>query len=215
MDFSKIERKVASIVKAAGKIMERGAGTITEKNGSLLIFDEIVTGFRIAIGGVQEYFGVTPDLAVFAKGIANGMPLSTYLGKREIMHCADRGQGVSISSTYGGETLSLAACKAAIKTYREQDVVGHIRTHGDYLWSKVDELFRKYDYPMTMKGMPACKAFRPTADAKGHEPDAFFRACFANGVSLYNVSYVNFSHQYADLDETLVRMEKALQSIRG
>jgi len=83
---------------------------LTEEQGSLLVYDEIVTGFRIAIGGAQEYFGVTPDLAVFAKGIANGMPLSAYVGKREIMQQMDK---VTVSSTYGGESLSLAAAKAA------------------------------------------------------------------------------------------------------
>ena len=220
--FDEFDGKIAAVIISMGYATAEAGKTfypflrqITEKNGALLIFDEIVSGFRVALGGVQEYFGVTPDLAVFAKGIANGMPLSVYMGKREIMKLLGRGTGLSVSSTYGGETLSLAACKAAIKVYQEQDVVGHIWSHGDYLWDKVNDLFKKYNFGLEMKGFPCCKTFVATKDAKGGEQDAFFRACFANGVSLYGTSYVNFSHQYSDLDETLEKMEKALQEITG
>ena len=72
--------------------------SLTERHGALLVFDEIVTGFRLAVGGAQEYFGVTPDLAVFAKGIANGAPLSCYVGRADVMaHVEAEG----ISSTFG------------------------------------------------------------------------------------------------------------------
>ena len=218
--FDEFDGKIAAVIISmnyatpeAGKTFYPFLRQITEKNGALLIFDEIVSGFRVALGGVQEHFGVTPDLAVFAKGIANGMPLSVYMGKREIMKMLGRGTGLSVSSTYGGETLSLAACKAAIKVYQEQNVIGHIWSHGDYLWDKVNDLFTKYSFGLEMKGCPCCKTFVATKDAKGGEQDAFFRACFANGVSLYGTSYVNFSHQYSDLDETLEKMEKALYEI--
>ena len=218
--FDEFDGKIAAVIISmnyatpeAGKTFYPFLRQITEKNGALLIFDEIVSGFRVALGGVQEHFGVTPDLAVFAKGIANGMPLSVYMGKREIMKMLGRGTGLSVSSTYGGETLSLAACKAAIKVYQEQNVIGHIWSHGDYLWDKVNDLFKKYSFGLEMKGCPCCKTFVATKDAKGGEQDAFFRACFANGVSLYGTSYVNFSHQYSDLDETLEKMEKALYEI--
>ena len=218
--FDEFDGKIAAVIVSmgyadamAGKTFYPFLRQITEKNGALLIFDEIVSGFRVALGGVQEYFGVTPDLAVFAKGIANGMPLSVYMGKREIMKLLGRGTGLSVSSTYGGEALSLAACKAAIGVYREQGVIEHIWSHGEYLWDKVNDLFKKYNFGLEMKGLPCCKTFAATKDAKGGEQDAFFRACFANGVSLYGTAYVNFSHQYSDLDETLQKMEKALQEI--
>lgn len=218
--FDEFDGKIAAVIISmnyatpeAGKTFYPFLRQITEKNGALLIFDEIVSGFRVALGGVQEYFGVTPDLAVFAKGIANGMPLSVYMGKREIMKLLGRGTGLSVSSTYGGETLSLAACKAAIGVYKEQGVINHIWSHGDYLWDKVNDLFKKYNFGLEMKGFPCCKTFATTKDSKGGEQDAFFRACFANGVSLYGTSYVNFSHQYSDLDETLEKMEKALYDL--
>ena len=218
--FDQFDGKIAAVIVAMGYVDADAGKTfypflrkITEKNSALLIFDEIVTGFRVALGGVQEYFGVTPDLAVFAKGIGNGMPISTYLGKRDIMQCAGRGKGLSISSTYGGEALSLAACKAVIETYKTQNVIEHIWSHGNYLWDKVNDLFKKYNYGLEMKGFPCCKTFAAAPNAKGDLLNPFFRACFANGVSLYGTSYVNFSHQYSDLDEVLVKMEKALQEI--
>ena len=219
--FEELDGKIAAVIVSAdyadfyaGKTFYPFLRNITNKYGALLIFDEIVTGFRVAIGGVQEYFGITPDLAVFAKGIANGMPLSVYLGRRDVMHCSDRGQGVSISSTYGGETLSLAACKAAIETYRTKHVVEHLWSHGDYIWSRLNGLFEKYQYPLVMKGAAPCKTYTLQEGAKGNEIDAFIHECFKNGVSLYGVSYVNFSHQYADLDETLEKMEQSLQALK-
>jgi len=88
------------------------ARELTHENGALFIFDEVVTGFRLALGGAQAYFGVTPDMASFGKGVANGMPLSFLAGPRDVMKLID--QGVFISATYGGETLSLVAALTTI-----------------------------------------------------------------------------------------------------
>ncbi len=79
--------------------------------GVILIFDEIVTGFRVDMGGAQRKYGVTPDLATFGKAMANGMPISTIVGKRKIMKLMD---DIFFSGTFGGETLSLAAALATI-----------------------------------------------------------------------------------------------------
>jgi len=89
----------------------QGVRALCDEFGALLMYDEIVTGFRMAAGGGQEYFGVTPDLACFAKGVANGMPLGVVCGKAEVMRkaCDD----LVISVTYGGEALSLAAAAAS------------------------------------------------------------------------------------------------------
>lgn len=84
---------------------------LTEENGIVLVFDEMLTGFRFAPGGAQEYFGVTPDLAAFGKGLANGMPLSAIVGRADLMDYMER---IFFSGTYGGETLSLAAAEVVI-----------------------------------------------------------------------------------------------------
>lgn len=88
---------------------------LCEANGAVLIFDEVVCGARWALGGAQEYFGVTPDLATFGKGIANGMPLAFVCGRKEIMREFEE---VMVSSTNGGETLSIAAGKATLEYMR-------------------------------------------------------------------------------------------------
>ena len=84
-----------------------------------LIFDEVVTGFRYAGGGAQEYFGVKPDLACFGKAIANGFPLSAIVGRAEVMRLFEE---VFFLGTHGGEALSLAACRATLQAFREEEL---------------------------------------------------------------------------------------------
>jgi len=212
--FAQAGDQIAAVVVAAdyariaeGETFYPFLRELTNQHAAVLIYDEIVTGFRVALGGVQEYFGVTPDLAVFAKGIANGMPLAVYCGKAEIMEKLDK---VIVSSTYAGETLSLAAAKAAITTYREQDVIGHIWRQGEKLWQGVNALFQKYGIPGAAEGFAAC----PFLSFPSNEwREKFLRAAYRNGVSLYNVSYVNFSHQEEDINETLKRLEQALREL--
>ena len=95
------------------------------QNGALLIMDECVTGFRWAIGGASEYFGIEPDLAVFGKGMANGYPLACVVGPADTLSHA-----VDCSGTFGGEAVSLAAAGATIRTFREHDVIGHMASVG-------------------------------------------------------------------------------------
>jgi len=163
----------------------------------------------VAIGGAHEYFNVDPDLAVFAKGCANGMPISVYAGKAKLI---DSAKEICISSTYGGETLSLAAMKAAIAFYKKNDVIAHLWRTGTILWGGVNALFRKYNINATVKGFPVCPQFI-FEDNTGKLADAFFKNCYLNGVSLYGVSYVNFSHKEKDVTETLERIEKVMKII--
>ena len=93
---------------------------ICHKNEAVLIFDEVVDGFRFSIGGAQKYFGITPDMATFGKAAANGMPLSIVAGKREIMDAVDK--KVFISTTFGGECLSLAAGIAVMNELKNKNV---------------------------------------------------------------------------------------------
>ena len=205
---------VASDYKSAdlGKTFYPFLRELTEKHGTVLIFDEIVTGFRFAVGGVQEYWGVTPDLAVFAKGVANGMPLSVYLGRADIMEKLDK---AIVSSTYGGETLSLASAKACINTYLAEDVIAHLWSKGKRLSDGLNRLFEEYNIPMIACGMTCAPYidYRPEAPATLREQ--FTRACYRNGVSFYNVAYINFSHQNKDIDETVERVEASLREIRN
>lgn len=103
---------------------------VAHAHGALLIFDEVVTGFRLAKGGAQEYFGVIPDLACFGKAMANGFPLSAIVGRKEIMRIFDE---IFFSFTFGGETASLAAACGTIETFLEKDVIGVLWEQGERL----------------------------------------------------------------------------------
>lgn len=113
---------------------------VCKKNGTLLIFDEMWTGFRIAVGGAQEYFGVKPDLAVYSKAIANGMPVSVITGRQDIMRLFDK--EVFFFTTFGGEALSMAAAMATIDEIKSKDVPGRLNEQGKKLkdgYNKITE----------------------------------------------------------------------------
>ncbi len=141
-----------------------GVKELTHRHGALLIFDEIVTGFRVANGGAQQHFNVTPDLAVFAKGIANGMPLSAVTGQREIMQVASE---VFITLTYGDEALSLAAAKAALNEYRHHDVCGHLWRSGQALMDGVSAAIAETRAPFSFSGIAPMPAFLCTGEFRG------------------------------------------------
>jgi glutamate-1-semialdehyde 2,1-aminomutase len=215
--FKDHEGAVAAVVVAAdyrdmpdGKTFYPELRRITGEHGALLIFDEIVTGFRIARGGVQEYFGVTPDLAVFAKGIANGMPLSAYVGKAEFM---DRLDTVTVSSTYGGETLSLAAAAAVIRFYETHDVIRHLWDTGRLFWGGFAALLKARGIPAEIKGMPPVSFIFFDDNAEPGLAEKFYRALYRSGVSLYRGGYICYSHRQADIEEALERIEKGLQAL--
>ena len=101
---------------------------VCKANGTLLIFDEMWTGFRIAIGGAQEYFDVKPDLAVYSKACANGMPIALLTGRADVMELFN--SEVFSYTTFGGEALSLAACIATIHELREKNVPQYLDEKG-------------------------------------------------------------------------------------
>jgi glutamate-1-semialdehyde aminotransferase len=117
------------------------------KNGSLLIFDEMWTGFRIHVGGAQEYFGVKADLACFSKAIANGMPLSVLTGRKEVMSLLE--QDVFFYTTFGGESLSLAAAKATINEMINNNVHIYLADQGKKLKDGYNEMAEYYDMEYT------------------------------------------------------------------
>ena len=108
-------------------------------HGIVLIFDEVITGFRYAMGGAQELFGVTPDLACFGKAMANGMPISAIVGKRDIMKLMSPPNNIFYSGTMFGETLSIAAAIACIKKMQREGVISHLWAQGDRLRHEITE----------------------------------------------------------------------------
>jgi len=104
---------------------------ICDEKGALLIFDEMWTGFRVALGGAQEFFGVRADLAVFSKAIANGMPISVITGRKDVMQLLEK--EVFFFTTFGGEALSLAAAKTTINFMKEHNVAKVLNDKGALL----------------------------------------------------------------------------------
>jgi glutamate-1-semialdehyde aminotransferase len=139
-----------------------GVRELTHRHGAVLIFDEIVTGFRVAKGGAQERYGVVPDLAVFAKGIANGMPLSAVVGHRDLMKAGDR-----ISLTYGDEALSLAAAKAALSEQLARDVCGHIWRVGQALMDGLQAAISATGVPFEIGAIAPMASFVETDRFQG------------------------------------------------
>jgi glutamate-1-semialdehyde aminotransferase len=113
---------------------------VTRRHGAILVFDEIVTGFRVSEGGAQEYYGVTPDLACFGKAMANGYPLSAVVGQRELMTVFDE---IFFSFTFGGDTLALAAAQATLEKIRRDHVVEHLWRQGKTIQSEFNALVRE------------------------------------------------------------------------
>jgi len=113
-----------------------GLKQLCAERGVLLVFDEMWTGFRWAIGGAQEAYGVTPDLATFSKAIANGMPLSVVCGRADVMKLCDK--DVFFFTTFGGEALSLAAAQATIRELIDKKVPDHLHRMGKLLRDGLD-----------------------------------------------------------------------------
>lgn len=110
--------------------------------GALLIFDEIVCGFRWAVGGGQEYYGVEPDIATFGKAVANGYPLAAIVGSYDVMHEAGR----FVSGTFGGETVALIAARATMLAYEQREVIQRMWETGTVLLKRITPLLERVGY---------------------------------------------------------------------
>ncbi len=142
-----------------------GVRDLTHTNGALLIFDETITGFRFAQGGAQELFGVTPDLATFGKGLANGHPLSAVAGRRDVMLLMEE---IFYSFTFGGETLSLAAAKATLTKLRREPVLETLSARGQIVIDRLSVLIRQcgMEDTFSVSGHPSW-CFLNIRDARG------------------------------------------------
>ena len=160
---------------------------LAHEHGAFVIFDEMVCGFRWAVGGGQEYFEVTPDLAVFGKGIANGFPLACIVGRAGLMEHA-----WVVSGTFGGEALSLAACFGTLEVFESESVIPHIWAMGKQLQDGLNQIFDNYDLPLRCEGYPVHPVVR--GDIQGNPSDGlalealetvFFQEWVSRGVLMH------------------------------
>jgi len=135
-------REYAAIILEPAGAAEPPAGylegikDLARRHGALLIFDEIITGFRWSLGGAQAHYGVTPDLACFGKAMGNGMPISAVVGRADVMRLMEQ---IFYSGTFGGEALSLAAAIATIDKIERRDVIARLWETGGQLMSGARE----------------------------------------------------------------------------
>jgi glutamate-1-semialdehyde 2,1-aminomutase len=184
--------------------------------GALLVFDEMWTGFRLALGGAQERFGVTPDLACFSKAVANGMPLSILTGRHDVMSLLEK--QVFFFTTFGGEALSLAAAKATIEKLRREQVVLHLETLG----TRLQDGYNALAHELGLAAVTRCVGFPcrtlVTFEAKAGDPLVFKsfvqQELIRRGILWSGFHNICFAHTAADVDYTLGAWREALSLLR-
>jgi len=195
---------------------------LCRKEGALLAFDEMITGFRWHTGGAQAVYGVTPDLSTFGKGMANGFSVSALAGRREVMERGglhhDQERVFLLSTTHGAETHGLAAAIATMAAYVEHDVVGALHETGRRLREGVEAAARDagVDEFFRVVGRD-CNLVFETRDPTG-APSQDYRTLFMQELVRRGVLapsfVVSYSHDEKTIDETIAVVAEALAIYR-
>lgn len=194
--------------------------TITSENKSLLIFDEVVSGFRYAIGGASEYYNVKPDLIAFGKGMANGMPLSVVGGKREVLELIES-KKVFISTTFGGETLSMAAALKTIELLSHPDSFNHLWSIGNLIKEALLHLVDKYEldeFVQIIGLAPHCGPVFVSNDINIDKYDLssiYNNYMIQNGILTVGIINLSLSHSKKDVLQFIQGAEMAFSKIRA
>ena len=174
----------------------QGVKELTHKAGAILIFDEVITGFRFSKGGAQELFGITPDLATFGKGIANGFPLSAVVGRKDVMLEMEK---VFISGTFGGELLSLAAAKHVLERHSKSDICGELNAKGQSLFDLTNSAIQDSGLTdlVSLSGHPSWKFinWKPTNDYTIEALKTYFmQEIFQEGILVLGTHNISLAH---------------------
>jgi glutamate-1-semialdehyde 2,1-aminomutase len=194
-----------------------GVRQLADEYGCLMILDEVITGFRMAPGSAQQYYGVTPHLATFAKAIANGYPLAAVVGLKDVM----AGQTDNfISSTYWSDTTALAAGVATAKEIRTKPVLKTLSDIGKGLMQAMEQLARKHQLRLELKGHGY--NFAPAFDygpLNNKILTLYMQEMIARGIYVSGIFYICFTHSPDDVakiiaaaDETFDVLAKAIQN---
>lgn len=213
--FAAIILEPAGVQRPAPGFLER-LRALADHYGVVLVFDEIITGFRIDLGGAQKRYGVVPDLACFGKAMANGMPVAAIVGRAAIMRLMER---IFFSGTMGGEALSLAAAVATIDKLERENVVERLWKRGAELRDFANRLFERRGFA----GMacfdgdgwwPRLRITQPPVEA--NLLNSLLRQEFAaNGLLLGASLNLCLAHDAADVvAETGTAMDRALAEVR-
>lgn len=196
--------------------------------GIVLIFDEVKTGFRIAHGGAQEYFGVKADLVTYAKAMANGFPIAAIAGKEDVLMVVEPGQ-VAHGGTYTGNVVGTAAASTALEILETQPVIETIFRRGQKLMDGIHEILTRADIPHRMTGLPPIFSFILGVDEEPTDfraycrgDDAFYErlvmALIERGVMPDSDGrepwFLCYSHSEQDIADTLTAFEEAVKEVK-
>lgn len=182
-----------------------GVKELAHRHGAVFILDELITGFRFANGGAQEYFGVVPDLATYGKGLSNGYPLSAVCGKAEIMRLME---DIFFSFTYGGETLSLAASLATLKKLQSRPVLADMAARGQTLMEGLQSIIDDLELNdiFSVSGHPSWSFlnFSDTGPYSSWEiKSLYLQEMLARGILTLGTHDINYAHSEEDISRLL------------
>jgi len=188
---------------------------IVDQNDSLLILDEVVTGFRFDLAGAQKYFNIKGDLVCFGKGMGNGLPISAITGPSEFMKTFDE---LWVSSTNNSENLSLAGTYAVIKEMEQKNTISHCWNVGKKLFEGWNKTVEKFDLDAKMYGYPI-RLHLQCFDSNKKESLSFksllLQEMVKNGIfmSVLGTTFICYSHSEKDIENTLVALENTCEFI--
>lgn len=194
-----------------------GVKEIAHKHGAVLIYDEIRTGFRLSMGGAQKLYGVTPDLSVLGKAIANGYPISVVTGKKEIMMAA--AHKLFISSTFFPNSDAFVAALKTIEILERDNVLGNIWEKGERFMKSIQALIDKHDVGAELTGIAPMFYItfkkEDTGAYKGKRLD-FYTQLIRRGFffSPHHHAYISFRHTEEDLQLTLNAIDESLAFLK-
>jgi glutamate-1-semialdehyde 2,1-aminomutase len=217
-EFEKFKGNVAAVIMEPMNAADPHEGyleavkAMAHEHGAVLIFDEVITGFRFAKGGAQELFNIKPDLSCFGKAMGNGMPISALVGRADIMSMMDQ---IFYSSTFGGEALSLAASIAVIDKINREPVVETIWELGNELAAKSLKAIKEanLDKVITLVGKAPWKIFVFSDHANASKEaikTLFLKEMLANGVLLASSHNICYTHNAEDIDTVIAAYDASL-----
>ena len=191
-----------------------GVRALCDAHGIVLILDDVRAGFRLHLGGSGERFGVRPDLACYAKALANGYPLAACVGRETLKAAAER---VYFTGSYFTSAVPMAAALACLDELERGDGVAQMEAMGLRLQRGLEQQATAHGLPITYSGPPAIPFMTFDGDVKFARSRAFAAACAAGGVYLtpYHNWFVSAAHQERDIDQVLAVTDGAFAAARG
>jgi len=194
-----------------------GVRALADKYGTVLIFDEIRTGFRLSLGGAQKLYGVTPDLSTFGKALANGYALSAVVGKTEFMSKIKK--EVFVSSTFFPNTIPMAAALKTLEIMERDDVLGKLWKKGEKFNADLKKVCEAADIGAELSGIPPMQFITFEKDVykkyKARRTD-FFTQLIRRGVFMqpFHHGYICHRHTEADLNHTVDMVAESLDYVK-